>query len=193
MVNPREFYERIRVEIFGNEESASLVNRINNLVEEVITKLTDEPQFRMKGEIKICPRDFAIKFWDMKNREMGSRTDMRPTDRDGNCTYWFPENIEDYFFIITIITDNLDSRSDDYIKGLLAHEIAEMSLAYRIRQRNNDRLEKLKPKARDVFWNQLTGQNSPMGSREWEEHEKRADEEAKRLGFPNEILALNMG
>ena len=154
-------------------------------------KLPDEEQLEMPGWINCISRQQAIEYWDMMNPTIGASTDFRLISKDGNCTYFINENIEHSRFYITIIVDHLESKSDDYIKGLFAHEISEMSFSWRAIQYEKENLKKLKPKARQVRINQITKQNAAIGTKDHLEHENNADNEARRLGFVKEIDALN--
>ncbi|MEX2059631.1 MAG: hypothetical protein WD966_01030, partial [Nitrosopumilaceae archaeon] len=109
---------------------------------------------------------------------------------DGNCTYLFGETVDKSFYIITIIIDDLEHKSDDYIKGLIAHELAELSYAWKIAEDNLESLKKLKPRARLVRMNQITNQDEPTTSKKYGEHEVTINQEGIRLGFEKEIKAL---
>lgn len=189
MVNLQKFYKTTEVRI--EAASPSLVSRLETLSEEFIMKLPDEEQFEMQGWINCISRQQAIEYWDKMNPMIGTSTDFRLISKDGNCTYIINEKIEHSRFYITIIVDDLESKLDDYIKGLFAHEISEMSYSWRVIQDEKENLKKLKPKARQVRMNQITKQNAAIGTKEHQEHENNADNEARRLGFDDEIDALN--
>jgi len=187
LVELEKFYTNVKV---TNDYSRPLGQRLKALLENVIQRLPNEEQFQMKGMIFFNTRSQAIEFWEQMRPKLGFGPDLRPYNRDGNCTYAIGPTVQDSMFAITIIIDNLDFRSDDYIKGLLAHEFSEMSHAWRITQKEMPTLLKMKPKARLIKMDQLTKQNSDPSSKEYAEHEKNVNDEAERLGFRKEIDVL---
>ena len=188
MVDLENFYRNVKLFIDLNHP---LGQRMKPLLDEVVKGLPNEKQFQMKGRITFMTRTQAIHYWNTLKPMVGYGPDMRPYDRDGNCTYWMSEKVESCVFIITIIVDDLNERSDDYIKGLFAHEISEMSYYWRVFQSEKEKLLSLSPKARQVRMNQLTKQNAVPGSAEYKEHEDAVNKEASRLGFSKEIEALD--
>ena len=188
MVNTADFYKHIDVE--GNT-SPLLAKRIKTLLDEVIERLPDEEQFKITGMIRFDTRQTALEFWQQFRHQWGHAPDFR-VNLDGNCEYsyrWSDERIDDRY-IITIIVDDLDSKTDEYIKGLIVHEISKMSYPSRKLQENWDSLKKMKPKARQVMMNKFTKSTSGPGSKEYQEHEDEVNNEAIRLGFQKEIDAL---
>lgn len=188
MVNLDDFYNNVSINIDLNHP---LGHRLKPILDEVVQKLPNEEQFQMKGQIRFMTRNQAVEFWKTLKQKTGYAPDMRPDNRDGNCTYLVAENVKDSGFIITVIVDNLNECSDDYVKGLIAHEISEMSYVWKAIQNTKINLQNLKPKARQVKLNQITHHNAEVGSIEHKQHEKNVDNEAIRLGFAREILALN--
>jgi hypothetical protein len=188
MVTLDEFYSRIQV---FSDNTSSLGQRIKLLLDEVIQKLPNEKQFQMNGQIAFNPREDAETFWNTIGAQMGLKPQLRQRHVDGNCAYLFGETIDQSMFIITIIIDDLMQRSDDYIKGLIVHELAELSYAWKITEENRESLKKLKPKARQVKMNQITKQDEPTTSSEYAEHEVAVNQEGIRLGFAKEINALD--
>jgi hypothetical protein len=93
-------------------------------------------------------------------------------------------------YIITIIVDELPSRTDDYVKGLVAHELSEMSYKFRLVQNELPALRKMRPKARKIMLEKLGFSNAAVGSPQYAEHERSVNEEAIRLGFSKEIEEL---
>jgi hypothetical protein len=160
------------------------------LLDDVIIRLPNEEQFRMKGIISFNTRNYAIEFCKSMSSQGIMAPNFIPSNRDGNCTFSISEFVEDATFQIIIIIDNLENRSDEYIKGLLAHEFSEMSHPWRLTRKESPKLKKLKPKARQIFLNQLTKQNAEPGSQEHRQREINVNNEAKRLGFEIEIEAL---
>lgn len=182
------FYSNVKV---VNAESLPLGKRIRSLLDEVIQRLPDEKQFHIRGIIGFTTRDGAMTLWNDLGPQMGIRPELRPRFIDGNCTYQFGETVDKSMYIITIIVDDLADRSDGYIKGLIVHELAELSYSWTVNESNLPSLKKMKPKARQVKMNQLTKQDAPKTSMEYREHETTVNNEATRLGFEKEIIALD--
>ena len=188
MVNTADFYKHTKVFC---DILHPLGKRIKSLLDEVVERLPDEEQFKITGMIRFDTRQTALEFWQQFRHQWGHAPDFR-VRLDGNCEYsykWSDERIDDRY-IITIIVDYLDSRTDDYIKGLIAHELSEMSCPYRKLQENWDTLKKMKPAARPVMYDKWTKANAVLGSKEYQEHEDDVNNEAIRLGFQKEIDAL---
>ena len=165
--------------------------RLNSLLNEVISRLPDEEQFRMRGQIAFHTRASAIEFWQSMRSNFFLKPDFTSKSRGGNCSYRVGDTVDHSTYIITIIVDDLNRRSDDYVRGLIAHELSEMSYCYRATQGMISDLRKMKPKARQIRMDQLTGQNATIGTREHQEHENKANQEAMRLGFSKEIQVLD--
>jgi len=187
MVELENFYKNVSV---SNDESQSLGQRLKSCLENVIQRLPDEEQFQMKGQILFNTRQQAIEFWNTIGPKLGFGPDFRHYNRDGNCTYFIGLDVENLMYVITIIVDNLESRSDDYLKGLIAHELSEMSYNWNTVQKEKPTLMKMKPKARQIKMDQITKQNAEPGSKEYDEAEKNVNDEARRLGFQKEIDEL---
>ena len=191
MVNTADFYKHTEVIC---DRSHPLGKRIMSLLDEVVERLPDEEQFKITGMIRFDTRQTALEFWQQFRHQWGHAPDFR-VNLDGNCEYsyrWSDERIDDRY-IITIIVDYLDSRTDDYIKGLIVHELSEMSYPSRKLQENWDSLKKMKPKARQVMMNKWTKSTDHAESKEYQEHETEINNEAIRLGFQKEIEALGGG
>ncbi len=162
-----------------------------SLLDEVAERLPDEEQFKITGMIRFDTRQTASEFWQEFRHKWGHAPDFSPVERDGNCEYYFSyNNRAESRYIITIIVDDLDSRTDDYIKGLIVHELSEMSYTCRKLLENLDSFKKMKPKARQVMMNKFTKSTSDPGSKEYQDHEDEVNNEARRLGFQKEIDAL---
>ena len=169
-----------------------LGKRITSLLDEVVERLPDDEQFKIIGMIRFDTRQTALEFWQQFRHQWGHAPDFSRVERDGNCEYRFSySDRADDRYIITIIVNELDSRTDDYIKGLIVHELSEMSYPFRMYMENWDSLKKMKPKARLFMENQLTKVmfDEPEG-KEYQEHETEVNNEAIRLGFQKEIEAL---
>ena len=187
MVNTADFYKHTMVMC---DMLNPLGKRITSLLDDVVEKLPDEEQFKITGMIRFDTRQTASEFWQQFSQQWGHAPDFR-VGRDGNCEYYFSySNRADSRYIITIIVNDLDSRTDDYIKGLIVHELSEMSYPFRKLQENWDSLKKMKPKARQVMMNKFTKSTSGPGSKEYQDHEDEVNNEARRLGFQKEIEAL---
>ena len=188
MVNTADFYKHTMVLC---DMLDPLGKRLMSLLDEVVERLPDEWQFKTTGMIRFDTRQTALEFWQQFRHQWGHAPDFR-VNLDGNCEYsyrWSDERIDDRY-IITIIVDYLDSRTDDYIKGLIVHELSEMSYPSRKLQENWDSLKKMKPKARQVMMNKWTKSTDHAESKEYQEHETEINNEAIRLGFQKEIDAL---
>tara|TARA_B000000460_G_scaffold222022_1_gene174424 strand:- start:38 stop:616 length:579 start_codon:yes stop_codon:yes gene_type:complete len=188
MVNTADFYKHTMVMC---DMLNPLGKRITSLLDDVVEKLPDEEQFKITGMIRFDTRQTASEFWQQFSQQWGHTPDFSRVERDGNCEYHFSySNRADDRYIITIIVNELDSRTDDYIKGLIVHELSEMSYPFRKLQENWDSLKKMKPKARQVMMNKFTKSTNGPGSKEYQEHEDEVNNEAIRLGFQKEIDAL---
>jgi len=187
LVGLENFYNNVNVH---NDESQPLGQRLRSSLEDVIQRLPDEEQFQIRGQIQFNTREQAINFWNTVGPEIGFSPDLRPHNRDGNCVYSIGPEVEVLMFVITIIVDNLESRSDDYLKGLIAHELSELSYTWNTVQKEKPALMKMKKKARQIMIEKITKQSSEPGSKEYDEHEKNVNDEARRLGFQKEIDVL---
>ena len=189
MVNTADFYKHTTVTC---DMLHPLGKRIKSLLDEVVERLPDEEQFKITGMIRFDTKQTALEFWLQFSHQWGHAPDFR-VRLDGNCEYsyrWSDERIDDRY-IITIIVDVLDSKTDEYIKGLIVHELSEMSYPFRMYMENWDSLKKMKPKARLIMENRLTKvmYDEPEG-KEYQEHETEVNNEAIRLGFQKEIETL---
>jgi len=191
MVNTADFYRHTDVIC---DRSHPIGKRIMSLLDEVVESLPDEEQFKIIGMIRFDTRQTASEFWQQFSHQWGHAPDFSRVERDGNCEYYFSySNRADSRYIITIIVNDLDSRTDDYIKGLIVHELSEMSYPFRMYMENWDSLKKMKSKARLFRENQLTKvmYDEPEGKK-YQEHEDEVDNEAIRLGFQKEIDASHI-
>lgn len=191
MVNTADFYKHTMV---ACDMLDPLGKRLTSLLDDIVERLPDEEQFKTTGMIRFDTRQTALEFWQQFRHKWGHAPDFSRVERDGNCEYSFSySNRADDRYIITIIVDDLHSRTDDYIKGLIVHELSEMSYPFRKLQENWDSLKKMKPKARQVMMNKFTKSTSGPGSKEYQDHEDEVNNEAIRLGFQKEIEALEVG
>jgi hypothetical protein len=84
------------------------------LLDEVITRLLDEEQFEMRGNIFIGTRDEVVKFWNYVNSKLGLEPGMNFFIKDGNFKFWLTESLEDSPFVIILIVDRLDEKTDEH-------------------------------------------------------------------------------
>ena len=189
MVNTADFYKLLEPIC---DRSQPIVKRIMSLLDEVVERLPDDEQFKIIGMIRFDTRQTALEFWQQFRHKWGHAPDFR-LKLDGNCQYSYGTDERSRAgdrYIITIIVDYLDSRTDDYIKGLIVHELSEMSYTCRKLLENLDSFKKMKPKARQVMMNKWTKSTDHAESKEYQEHETEVNNEAIRLGFQKEIDAL---
>ena len=162
-----------------------LVRRISELFDQITMKLPDEEQFRMMGSIFIAPKEAIVNFY----KNAGSKIDpgfditVNSVIIDGNFTCTIHKKLESWLFLITIIVDKLDEKSDDYIKGLIVYKILGWSYVWKTAKEIWHEPGELKEHL--MILNQRI---APSGS---EEYERKVDEEAKRLGFAKELLAYD--
>ena len=195
MVNTTDFYKHTEIIC---DRSQPIVKRIRSLLDEVVERLPDEEQFKITGLIVIDTKQIAMGLWNIWRHQWNTAGPDFNLDLVGNCQYQPAGSFDNMrkldraadWYVITIIVDNLESKTDDYIKGLIAHELSEMSCPYRILQENWDTLKKMKPAARPVMYAKWTKDNAVLGSKEYQEHEVEVNNEAIRLGFQKEIDAL---
>jgi len=88
---------------------------------------------------------------------------------------------------ISLIVDYYEYRTDDYIMGVIAHELAEMSYKWIIMKKETPNLMKMKNKGRSFKLRQMWQTGLPGGSDEYYKHEELPNNEARRLGFGKEI------
>ena len=194
MVNTADFYKHTEI----MSEKNLLGKRIRSLLDEVVERLPDEEQFKIKCRLIIFPRQIVMELWKRYSPIWKIAGPDFNLDLVGNCQYQPAGSFYNMrkldraadWYVITIIVDNLESKTDDYIKGLIAHELSEMSCPYRMLQENWDMLKKMKPAARPVMYDKWTKANAVLGSKEYQEHEDDINNEAIRLGFQKEIDAL---
>ena len=191
MVNVENFYSRNKV--FG-DLNLPIMQRVRPLFEEIIQRLPDEEQFQILGNFAIHYRKEIVEYWSKIGPVIKPLVGVIPNftviNRDGNCTYALGDSIAHSFYYLTVVIDKFPQKSDDYIKGLFAHEFAELSFPWRTIKEYQNELQKLGNKAREIRINQLTKKNSQPGTSEYHEHEKLVNQEAGRLGFQKEIAAL---
>ena len=195
MVNIDDFNKHAN---FLCDESDPDVKIIKSLFDEVVERLPDEEQFKITGLIVIDTKQIAMGLWNIWRHQWNTAGPDFNLDLVGNCQYQPAGSFDNMrkldraadWYVITIIVDNLESKTDDYIKGLIAHELSEMSCPYRILQENWDTLKKMEPADRPVMYAKWTKADAVPESKEYQEHEDDINNEAIRLGFQKEIDAL---
>ena len=195
MVNTADFYKHTDVIC---DRSEPIIEKIMSLLDEVVERLPDEEQFKIKCRLIIFPRQIVMELWKRYSPIWKIAGPDFNLDLVGNCQYQPAgdfNNLDkraraDDWYVITIMVDNLESKTDDYIKGLIAHELSEMSCPYRMLQENWDMLKKMEPADRPVMYAKWTKADAVPESKEYQEHEDDINNEAIRLGFQKEIDAL---
>lgn len=181
MVNLQKFYRNSKVRIAAY--SPSLAYRIKKLFNQAITRLPNEEQFEITGTILIGPEELMTKMGVSISSTLRFPPNINLNTSNGNCAIWYHENLKDFYYLITRRIDNLDEKSDDYIKGLTAYNIAGWSYVWKT--------------AREVwhepggFKEHVTILNQRIPPIRSEEYERNVDEETKRLGFAKELLAYD--
>jgi len=186
MVSLEKFYEHV-IKKFVNKEFEKI---LRPLLEDVIIRLPDEPQFQFAGMICFGDREFIIGWWNRFDPQMRMAPDMRPSNREGSCKIFPTYDGEIDTYAISIITDDLNTKRDDYVKGLIIHELSEMSYAWRQMEKEKPNFLKLSSKAQEVMLKRIFGSTFEVESAEYFEKEKKVNAEAIRLGFEKEIIAL---
>ncbi len=191
MVDLERFYSRN--ETFG-DPNLPIMQRVKPLYEKVIQRLPDEEQFQIRSFFVFNYRDEVIKYWALNGPilrpVLGPEPDFTVISIEGNCMFVFGDSIEHSLYYLTIVLDDFPQKSDDYIKGMFAHEFAELSFPWRTIKEHQNELQKLGKNARKVRINQLTKIDVKVGTQEYFEKEKLINQEAIRLGFQKEITAL---
>ena len=128
MIDLNEFYKNVHVVCV---REVPLGKRVFTLLEEVIQLLPDEPQFKAPGQSAFMIGNIheATAFWEKIGPKWGHAPTLvrRNKDgevvalRDGNCEFALLENNSQLgvTYIITIVVDELDGRTDGYIKGII--------------------------------------------------------------------------
>ena len=179
----------------SNEESNNFLNRMERLLHNVVKRLPEEEQFMpwmsqgiadtaKVGEILFGTRNQLSPVWEALSKgdaaffvstcqipfhpetleNMKRISDLAPDfviPWDSNCAY----DNDIPFYVVTIVTDNLAEKSDDYIIGLIAHAISQMSYA----------------------WREKKVMSGLLDSLETQGYEDNARGEARRLGFGKEM------
>jgi hypothetical protein len=162
--------------------STELGKRLKSLLYEVISKLPEEEQFHTPGIIAFLYRWEAIQLFPHSK----GFADFSMLGRVANCVVAMNNETNEVQYIITIIIDKLHSMPDAYIKGLIAHELGEMSFmvgAYIIHKPD---FRKMSVNDRKSWQRKFLPQGN-IGSSENLEHERLANQEAIRLGFSEEL------
>ncbi len=134
----------------------------------------------------------AMILWQQNVEPVDVAMGIIQPDPDGHCMVFptFSKKTGDTsgsFYDMSLIVDLYEHRSDIYIRGVIAHELAEMSHKMIALRENMDSLRKMKPKALNVMFQKITKTGMQAGSDEYKEHEKMVNREAIRLGFQKEM------
>ena len=186
MVSLEKFYENVNIA----PENDELTIILKPLYDDVVTRIPPEPQFQTKGMIMFGSRNYIVEKWNTFDHMFGNPPDMRPANREGNCKMVPTRDGELGTYIISIVTDFFDKKTDDYIKGLIIHEFSEMSYAWRQMKKEKPTYLKLGSENKDVMLERIFGSLFEVESAEYFEKEKKVNGEAIRLGFEKEITAL---
>jgi len=194
MVNTADFYKHTEISWDDSVNFDPLGTRLTSLLDEVIKKLPDEDWFKIKGLIMFVTRQKGIEYWCREGKNWGSKPDFSSGTNGSAKVKWMllkKNKMAEGKYIITIIIDDLDSKTDEYIKGLMIHELSEMTDPFRKLAENWDSFKKMKPKAIMVMMDKLTNAGAgDFESKEYREHEDNINNECIRLGFQKEIDAL---
>jgi hypothetical protein len=178
------FYQNVNATV--SDSSSDMTTRLRSLLDDVVQRLPDEEQFLIQGNIGFLTRSDAISIFK------GSKgfPDFSMIDRVANCHVVINNKTGKIEYVMTVITDRLDRMSDSYIKGLIAHELAEMSYMVRTYRKQKPDFKKMGRKARELWSKEFLQQGAAIGSPDNLTHEANADQEAIRLGFSEEINAV---
>jgi hypothetical protein len=95
------------------------------------------------------------------------------------------------FEIYIVVDQRMLFRSDDYVKGVIAHEIVEFSTKFNVWKEHLDEIKGSGDLQRLAEKHLKSGYFPP--SKEYDEHEEIVNKEAKRLGFEKEISIMEKG
>lgn len=198
------FYKNV---VVGIDMSTDFGKRLRRLLDDVVSRLPEEPQFHLKGRIVFKSRLGGIKFWEKmladfeRQRLLGCKPPpFNLPNVDGHSSFAIvisprSENkLEDSFYILTFITEGnggLEDKTDSYVKGLIVHEFAEMSYKYRLIEKELPRLCTIDDiNMRNEHIQKILFGNIDAHDPRYQQHESIADSEGIRLGFSEEIRAL---
>ncbi len=186
MVSLEKFYENVKVG-FDKEEFKP---KVRPLLDDVIMRLPDELQFQTEGEIFFASKSRVIENLQALEFPDHIISQWMGDNREGQCITEFGQNGEINSYYISIITNHFLLVSEEYIMGLIIHELAHMSYYWNLLVNEKPRFAKLGSKAKTILLHQIVGTNQEVESDEYYEKEKYVNAEAKRLGFEKEIDAL---
>lgn len=186
MVSLEKFYENMKVR-YHNEQ---VQEKFKPLMDDVIRRLPDKPPFEQIDEIFFAPRSNVIKNLNSLHPELKISLDVTPENRDGHCQTGISEAGDISECVVSLITDSLQVRSDDYIKGIIIHEICHMVHLWKLLQKEKPSFLKLGFKAKKIRLDQIDQTHIKAESPEYYEKEKQVNTEAIRLGFEKEISAI---
>lgn len=169
MVSLEKFYENVKVR-FDNEE---LQDKFKPLLDDVILRLSDEPQFVKIDEIYFAPRSKVMENLNNWYPELKFSLDASPENRDGHCQTGVSESGDISECLISIIIDYLQVMGDDYIKGIIIHEICHMIYLWKLLQKEKPNIVKLSLKEKIIRFNQIAQTDIIAESKEYYEKEKQ--------------------
>ena len=144
-------------------------------------KRADKQWKNLAGMIK-NPKDLFKAWSEMPNFENGCST---PTFR----------NVDGSLVIGCIIDIVIDRhtvfRSDDYVKGVIIHEIVEFTTKGAVWKEHKDEIKKVEDIIKVIKKYLKSGYYPP--SKEYAEHEEIVNREVKRLGFEKEVAVIEKG
>ena len=186
MVSLEKFYENVE-ERFHNEV---IKEKFKPLLDDVIGRLPDEPQFLKIDEIYFAPKSRVLEYLISVYPEKNFTKEWVPEGGDGDCQTGFSEDGDISKCIISLLTDYLQDKKDDYIKGVIIHEICHMIYLWNLLQKEKLNFAKLSLKAKKIRLNQIGQTDIKAGSKEYYEKEKKVNAEAKKLGYEKEISCI---
>jgi len=156
-----EFSKYVKVNILPSLKEDITGKRVSSLLDDVIRRLPDEEQFKTNGTIWIYKRKEIIEFWNT-DFNPGYSAPFENPRVDGHCLY---NQIKNEFNIFIVPDGEMDflERTDEYIIGVIAWEFGRLSYYWKITKKIQNEIE---------------------------DQDKAAADEARRLGFGNELDEL---
>ena len=167
MVELNEFSKNVQINIQPSLKNNASGMRVSGLLDDVIKRLPDEEQFKTKGNVWVYKRKEAIDFWNVPRGPgelYGYRAPFENPAVDGHCVF-LPVESHTQFDIFIIVDGyfDLDTRTDNYILGVIAWEFGRLT----------------------HYW-----KKTKKISNSEQDSDNAAKEEAIRLGFENEIQEM---
>ena len=181
------FYARVKVGIADKD----LKDRLQSCLDDVVSRLPEEKPFQIRGIIGFAKYDPMLKYLDCLQPNNPILKDIKKTGPNGYCRPFTTETGDIYSYFLCFMTDHFHYWSDDWLKGLIIHELTHLKYYWILLQQEKPNLVKLNPKDREIRINQILGEYMDVPSYEYFEIEKIVNAEAIRLGFEKEIVALD--